>query len=52
MKRLNKLFDVHVYQDATHVFLYRRDLGKNTAATEDAWPQAMAFFKKYLATAN
>jgi carboxymethylenebutenolidase len=52
MKRLNKQFDVHVYQDATHVFLYRQDLGKNTAATEDAWPKAMAFFKKYLVTAN
>src|SRR5208282_825163 len=52
MKRLNKQFDVHVYQDATHVFLYRQDLGKNTAATEDAWPKAMAFFKQYLTTAN
>ena len=52
MKRLNKQFDVHVYQDATHVFLYRQDLGKNTAATEDAWPKAMAFFKRYLAMAN
>ena len=52
MKRLNKQFDVHVYQDATHVFLYRQDLGKNTAATEDAWPKAMAFFKRYLTMAN
>jgi carboxymethylenebutenolidase len=48
MKRLNKQFDVHVYPDATHVFLYRQDLGKNQAATEDAWPKAIAFFKKYL----
>lgn len=52
MKRLNKQFDVHVYPDATHVFLYRQDLGKNMMATEDAWPKAMAFFKKYLVTAN
>ncbi len=52
MKRLNKQFDVHVYQDATHVFLYQQNLGKNAAATEDAWPKAMAFFKKYLVTAN
>jgi carboxymethylenebutenolidase len=52
MKRLNKQFDVHVYQDATHVFLYRQDLGKNTAATEDAWPKAMSFFKKYLTAAK
>jgi carboxymethylenebutenolidase len=47
MKRLGKEFDVHVYQEATHVFLYRQDLGKNWAATRDAWPKAMAFFKKH-----
>jgi carboxymethylenebutenolidase len=52
MKRLSKQFDVHVYSDATHFFLYRQDLGKNQAATEDAWPKAMAFFKKYLVGAN
>ena len=48
MKRLGKLFDVHVYPEATHVFLYRQDLGRNMEATEDAWPKAMAFFKRYL----
>jgi carboxymethylenebutenolidase len=48
MKRLGKDFEVHVYQEATHVFLYRQDLGRNTAATQDAWPKAMAFFKKHL----
>jgi carboxymethylenebutenolidase len=47
MKRLGKEFDVHVYEGATHVFLYRQDLGRNWAATRDAWPKAMAFFKKY-----
>ena len=50
MKRLGKDFDVHVYQEATHVFLYRQDLGRNMAATEDAWPKAMAFFKRHLMT--
>jgi carboxymethylenebutenolidase len=50
MKRLGKEFDVHVYQEATHVFLYRQDLGKNWTATRDAWPKAMAFFKKHFAT--
>lgn len=50
MKRLGKEFDVHVYEEATHVFLYRQDLGRNMAATEDAWPKAMAFFKKHLMT--
>ena len=48
MKRLGKEFDVHVYEEATHVFLYRQDLGRNWAATRDAWPKAMAFFKKHL----
>ena len=48
MKRLGKQFDVQVYQDATHVFLYRQDLGKNLAATQDAWPKAIAFFKRNL----
>ena len=48
MKRLGKSFTVEVYPDATHVFLYRQDLGKNMAATADAWPEAMAFFKQYL----
>ena len=27
MKRLGKEFEVHVYQEATHVFLYRQDFG-------------------------
>ena len=48
MKRLGKEFSVQVYPEATHVFLYRQDLGRNTAATEDAWPKAMAFFKQHL----
>jgi carboxymethylenebutenolidase len=50
MKRLGKDFEVHVYEEATHVFLYRQDLGNNQAATEDAWPKAMAFFKRHLMT--
>ncbi len=48
MKRLGKPFDVQVYDEATHVFLYRQDLSKNMVATEDAWPKAMAFFKRHL----
>lgn len=51
MKRLGKEFSVQVYPEATHVFLYRQDLGRNTAATEDAWPKAIAFFKQHLVTA-
>lgn len=48
MKRLGKSFTVEVYPEATHVFLYRQDLGRNMAATADAWPKAMAFFRQYL----
>jgi dienelactone hydrolase len=48
MKRLGKQFSVQVYPEATHVFLYRQDLGRNMAATEDAWPKAIAFFKQHL----
>ena len=50
MKRLGKSFEVQVYPEATHVFLYRQDLGRNMAATQDAWPKAMAFFKRHLMT--
>jgi carboxymethylenebutenolidase len=48
MKRLGKDFEVHVYESATHAFLYRQDLGRNYFATRDAWPRAIAFFKKHL----
>ncbi len=51
MKRLGKPFEVEVYAEGTHVFLYRQDLGRNMAATQDAWPKAMAFFKRHLVTA-
>jgi carboxymethylenebutenolidase len=50
MKRLGKSFEVQVYPEATHVFLYRQDLGRNAAATADSWPKAMAFFKTHLLT--
>lgn len=52
MKRLGKEFEVHVYENATHAFLYRQDLGKNYAATRDAWPRAIAFFRNHLAPAS
>ncbi len=47
MRRLGKEFEVEVYDEATHVFLYRQDLSKNSAATVDAWPKAIAFMKKH-----
>jgi carboxymethylenebutenolidase len=50
MKRLGKDFEVHVYDNATHAFLYRQDLGRNYVASRDAWPRAIGFFKKHLMT--
>src|ERR1051326_3205729 len=47
MKRLGKEFEVHAYDEATHLFLYRQDLGRNWNATRDSWPKAIAFFKKH-----
>ncbi len=47
MARLGKEFEVEVYDEATHVFLYRQDLSKNSAATVDSWPKAIAFMKKH-----
>jgi carboxymethylenebutenolidase len=52
MKRLGKAFTVEVYKEATHVFLYRQDLGRNMAATQDGWPKAMAFFRTHLMTST
>jgi carboxymethylenebutenolidase len=52
MKRLGKDFEVHVYENATHAFLYRQDLGRNYFATRDAWPRAIAFFKNNLITVS
>jgi carboxymethylenebutenolidase len=52
MKRLGKEFEVHVYENATHAFLYRQDLGRNYFATRDAWPRAVSFFKKHLMTTS
>jgi len=52
MKRLGKEFEAHVYENATHAFLYRQDLGRNYVATRDAWLRAVAFFKKHLMPAT
>ncbi len=48
MQRLGKTFEFKVYPNVTHAFLEHQTLGENAAATLDAWPRAMAFFKKYL----
>jgi carboxymethylenebutenolidase len=48
MKKLGKTFEFTVYPNVTHAFLEHQTLGENAYATLDAWPRAIAFFKKYL----
>ena len=48
MQRLGKTFEFKIYPNVTHAFLEHQTLGENAAATLDAWPRAMAFFKRYL----
>ena len=47
MARLGKEFEVEVYDEATHVFLYRQDLSKNSAGHGRFVAQAIAFMKKH-----
>ena len=48
MQKLGKTFEFTIYPNVTHAFLEHQTLGENAVATLDAWPRAMAFFKKYL----
>jgi carboxymethylenebutenolidase len=48
MGKLGKPFEPHVYENATHAFLYMQGLGENDKATGDAWPRTMAFLKQHL----
>ena len=48
MKRRGKTFDVQVYPHATNFFLIYQDMAQNGAATNAAWPRAMAFLKQQL----
>ena len=48
MKKLGKSYEPHVYKGATHAFVQYQNLGENTAATRDAWPKTIAFFKQHL----
>jgi len=48
MEKLGKVYEPHVYPKTTHSFLYFQDMAGNPAATNDAWPRTVAFFKKYL----
>ncbi|NLD94207.1 MAG: dienelactone hydrolase family protein [Fibrobacter sp.] len=50
MKRLNKRYDVHVYDGASHAFLKNQSgqEGANLKATEKAWPTNLAFLRELL----
>lgn len=48
MKKLGKSYEPHIYKGATHAFVQYQNLGENTAATTDAWPKTIAFFKQHL----
>ena len=50
MKAMNKTFDVHSFAGAGHGFLRQQDgkNGANMAATRQAWPLTINFFRKYL----
>jgi len=48
MTRLGKQYEAHVYAKTTHSFAMFQHIGTNGDAIADAWPRAMAFFKKNL----
>jgi carboxymethylenebutenolidase len=50
MKKLGKTYEAHIYPKTTHSFVLFQEVGGNPAAVKDAWPRAMAFLKKQLAT--
>ena len=50
MKSLGKTYSPHIYQGAGHGFLRQQSgqNGANLTATQQAWPEAVAWFRKYL----
>ena len=48
MKKLGKSFETHIYEHATHAFLYMQGLADNNKATADSWPKAIAFLKQHM----
>ena len=50
MKALKKSYETRVFTGAGHGFLRQQDgqNGANLAATKDAWPMTIAFFRKHL----
>jgi carboxymethylenebutenolidase len=52
MRSLGKSFTHHTYEGAGHGFLRQQDgkEGANMAATRQAWPATLAFFRRHLGT--
>jgi carboxymethylenebutenolidase len=50
MKSLGKVYEPHVYPKTTHSFVLFQEVGGNPAAVREAWPRAIAFLKKQLAS--
>jgi carboxymethylenebutenolidase len=52
MRALGKSFEPHTYEGAGHGFLRQQDgkSGANMAATRQAWPATIAFFRRHLGT--
>lgn len=50
MKALKKTYEPHIFDGAGHGFLRQQSgqEGANLAATKQAWPQTVAWFRKYL----
>jgi carboxymethylenebutenolidase len=50
MKALGKIYSPHIYDGAGHGFLRQQNgqSGANLTATQQAWPEAIAWFRKYL----
>jgi carboxymethylenebutenolidase len=47
MKALQKSYEIHIYQHATHSFIQYQNLGGNAEATSDSWARSIAFLKQY-----
>jgi dienelactone hydrolase len=50
MRLLGKTFEPHIYPQTTHSFVLFQEVAGNPAAVKDAWPRAIAFLKKQLAS--
>lgn len=50
MRALGKVYEHHVFEGAGHGFVRQQDgqNGANLAATQQAWPRAVAFFRQHL----